>query len=1538
MYLFLLTTALFLTSIKSVFAAELNLATPASTTTTATIILTGTKGVGNVFNWDNVTAGEAGSVTAPNANWSATVPLKYGKNNILLTSIDTAGAVATKEVVITRILTRTGDSWVRVIKPGAASVRKYEKFEADFDIDTVAENNFYVYDTNAPYPLERSKGVNVSALVEQPDGKVVEQPMFFRTLISKVNGVYINTTTKVWTVRLTPRMLGVHKFKIKIVDGLGTNITSVNMGQFVGVASNDKGFVKVSSADTRYFEHETGEQFWPVGPLNANQTTNPSGLNFERIWFGGYGIYSSNWAHWISSASGHGNEGWGSYLQTGKDSTGKKISYGDSEVSYYLHTGAGTGISGNTKDGYYIRISGTEDETFAGVLEVGREYQMSMRVKTEGFNGAKFNSALSNYGFTLKVVDPPAGDWAQMQDPSIMKPYFASSKNAFTPINTNTDWHTVVVKFTATKTSNSMFLVLDNMATGKVFIDNMSIRPVTNSGLGAEIVRQSKASSYEYIEDRPAADIDFMLDQAKQKDLYYKFVVHDKNDKFAELIDLPTNEFTFNATGDWRYYNSTRVKWLLKNWYRYIAARWGYSTNVQSWELNNEGPPHVDEHFKAADDFGAFMKKTNIYPQMVTTSGWCCAMSDSLSKGYWNTYRNIDFVDVHQYTDHEPWHILVQSVINTLSQKNNDLKLAMLRDTGYAGIAGGYSAWTARTVNGVDKPFMWSESGMYYPNDGAEKTFLTNTNSGVWYRNLLWAQLSPGGMTSSGYWFSEHFKPINVAKYSSIFSKFVSNLEFNKGGYIDSLANSSTKIVVSGKTYTGADLRKMDKEIYAVAQNNLNTGKGYVWIQNAKSNWYNEMQKVSPPVLGASIEISGLTPGSYKVDEYDTTTGAVNTTTKSVTSGGNLLIAVANLNTDRAIAYSTTSGVLPTSTPVAPTATPVIVNPTIAPTVAPSPTSTVISTDLNNDGKTTTADVDYLIENYVAKAYTIFDFARISKAITSAQPPVTVAPTAVPSAAPTIAPTVVQATPTSSGPVPTGLPVTSTDWTQYGYNSQHYSSSPVSITALGNKVSWAWIDENTTVRNWLPNKDGRNSIVDTNTYKKFPIQFGPGVQPVVVGGVVYIGADNGKLYAIDAATGQTRWSYDTGRPIFSTAAYGSGILVVTSTNGIIYGLDIATQKPRWTLNTEASIVASPVISGNNVYVGSRNGTFYNVHLLTGSVLWSYKTRVEPINNASPFNQAGIVAPAVISEDGQKVVFVAENMYMYGLDAGTGAEAWKPKKMNGRSTWMSIPVIYKGKVMVYTAADRPGVENKDDFDNVGPALESRLEALPANIDPATEKQAISKWLAENPAQKFFYVVNVSDGSEPYVPAMGRVSGELKAAFPPTISLDYGPLMYWRTKLAGLFNRAASFGLTYCSDISGMDMNTGDRVGIEKNNVAGGCPEVDNGFWLTTTGNNQAVMAQNFRGLHIVDLATGSRQKIFNQWYQFDGGNNANQFQFWLYGNAGTTNLTNNTPGADIRPKNADVHSSKSSPASVAQVNGKGVIFVAGMGVPLMAISP
>ena len=58
--------------------------------------------------------------------------------------------------------------------------------------------------------------------------------------------------------------------------------------------------------------------------------------------------------------------------------------------------------------------------------------------------------------------------------------------------------------------------------------------------------------------------------------------------------------------------------------------------------------------------------------------------------------------------------------------------------------------------------------------------------------------------------------------------------------------------------------------------------------------------------------------------------------------------------------------------------------------------------------------------------------------------------------------------------------------------------------------------------------------------------------PAVADGVVYFGADDGNLFALNAATGSPLWVYGTGSAIEGSPAVADGRVYVGSDNGYEY--------------------------------------------------------------------------------------------------------------------------------------------------------------------------------------------------------------------------------------------------------------------------------------------------------------------------------------------------------------------------------------------------
>ena len=61
--------------------------------------------------------------------------------------------------------------------------------------------------------------------------------------------------------------------------------------------------------------------------------------------------------------------------------------------------------------------------------------------------------------------------------------------------------------------------------------------------------------------------------------------------------------------------------------------------------------------------------------------------------------------------------------------------------------------------------------------------------------------------------------------------------------------------------------------------------------------------------------------------------------------------------------------------------------------------------------------------------------------------------------------------------------------------------------------------------------------------------------PAVAGSVIYVGSEDGHLYAVDRMTGEKLWDYATGDMVTSSPAVENGTVYVGSHDGNLYAFE-----------------------------------------------------------------------------------------------------------------------------------------------------------------------------------------------------------------------------------------------------------------------------------------------------------------------------------------------------------------------------------------------
>jgi len=170
--------------------------------------------------------------------------------------------------------------------------------------------------------------------------------------------------------------------------------------------------------------------------------------------------------------------------------------------------------------------------------------------------------------------------------------------------------------------------------------------------------------------------------------------------------------------------------------------------------------------------------------------------------------------------------------------------------------------------------------------------------------------------------------------------------------------------------------------------------------------------------------------------------------------------------------------------------------------------------------------------------------------------------------------------------------------------------------------------------------------------------------PAVVDGTLFVGSDDGNVYALDTADGSEQWRALTDDSVQSSPAVADGTLFVGSDDGTVYAFTAATADPVWTNSTGGIVVSPPTVVNDTVFVSSYDTRIYALDAATGDQRWVVET-------------GGIVitAPAVV--DGTVFVGSADNN-VYALDAATGDRVWTTELGNGVT---ASPTVVDGTVFV-----------------------------------------------------------------------------------------------------------------------------------------------------------------------------------------------------------------------------------------------------------------
>ena len=225
--------------------------------------------------------------------------------------------------------------------------------------------------------------------------------------------------------------------------------------------------------------------------------------------------------------------------------------------------------------------------------------------------------------------------------------------------------------------------------------------------------------------------------------------------------------------------------------------------------------------------------------------------------------------------------------------------------------------------------------------------------------------------------------------------------------------------------------------------------------------------------------------------------------------------------------------------------------------------------------------------------------------------------------------------------------------------------------------------------------------------------------PVVRAGTLYVGASDGTLHALDAATGAPRWRFHAAGAISAAPAVDDRAVYVPSRDGLLHALDVRTGRERWHHRFGPTLggddywdyqLSSPVLADGTLFIGGGDGRVVALDPAQGRVKWQAAVgarvrstpavhdgivvfgtldgRVRALRErdgaplwsfatdgaAHTFADAGndttsvVASPTIVADAGGALVALGgRDGQLYALDLHTGALRWR--LTHDGSSWM-----------------------------------------------------------------------------------------------------------------------------------------------------------------------------------------------------------------------------------------------------------------------------
>ncbi|HEY2725627.1 MAG TPA: DUF5060 domain-containing protein, partial [Parafilimonas sp.] len=249
--------------------------------------------------------------------------------------------------------------------------------------------------------------------------------------------------------------------------------------------------------------------------------------------------------------------------------------------------------------------------------------------------------------------------------------------------------------------------------------------------------------------------LDWLLNKCSSLNMYMMLCLN-HHGQVSTTVNPEWSDNPYNAanggpcTNTWDFFTNATAKNYYKNRQRYIIARYGYSKNIESWELFNEVDWTDDFANKQTDvtswhnEMSTYIKSKDVYKHLVTTS----YAYDTNDPDTWQL-PNIDFTQTHYYVSAPD----LETVLANGAQKY---------------------------LSSYHKPTLNGEFGL----SGDGSVLDTLDPNGIYIHNSIWGSaLSDAMGTAMTWWWDNYIDPQNLYYHYKPLSSFLSNIKLKDGDY-----------------------------------------------------------------------------------------------------------------------------------------------------------------------------------------------------------------------------------------------------------------------------------------------------------------------------------------------------------------------------------------------------------------------------------------------------------------------------------------------------------------------------------------------------------------------------------------------------------------------------------------------------------------------------------------------------------------------------------------------------------------------------------